>query len=148
MGGAEADWKRHQRETGAQRLQALLTNGCKKPDGSGRPSGLPPSWGGGLAGPPCAHHPLPGALSRQTTLPCRGFNQPLSASTASPPLCVQGHHPLPHSPGVGVALVPARVLTRVWGTLAQLPLLPHVIAQATQAWQTDKIKRFLSADRI
>lgn len=100
MGGAEADWKRHQRETGTQRLQALLTNGCKKPDGSGLPSGLPPSWGGGLAGPPCAHHPLPEALSRQTTLPCRGFTQPLSASAASPPPS-KGIAPQHHSPGVG-----------------------------------------------
>lgn len=133
---AEADWKRHQRETGAQRLQSLLTNGCKKPDGSGRPSGLPPSWGGGLAGQPCAHHPLPGALSRQTTLPCRGCTQPLLPPQPHP-LQARASPPT-HCPGVGVALVPAPVLARVWGILAWLPLLPHVIAQATQAWQTDK----------
>lgn len=36
-GGSETGWKRHQREGGGgEQFQALLTTGCKKPDGSGR----------------------------------------------------------------------------------------------------------------
>lgn len=98
--------------------------------------------GEGLAGPPCAHHSLPGALSRQTTHPCRGFAQPLSASAASPPPSMGiAPHPIPRGWG-GPHLClgcPCQVLTPVGSIRARPPLLPHVITQATQAWQTDKI---------
>ena len=138
-GGCGGRLEKASERDGAQRLQALLTNGCKKPDGSGRPSGLPPSWGGADRATLCP--PLPPWGSLQTTLPCRGFAQPLSASAASPPpsMGIAPHPTLrgwggPH-PCLGC---PCEVLTPVGSIRARPPLLPHVITQATQAWQTDR----------
>ena len=146
-GGCGGRLEKASERNGVQRLQALLTNGCKKPDGSGRPSGLPPSWGGASRAALCPPLPPWGSLQadnpplQRPSVTSRGIIL-LSASAASPPPSMGiAPHPIPRGWG-GPHLClgcPCQVLTPVGSIRARPPLLPHVITQATQAWQTDKI---------
>lgn len=77
-----------EREMGSQQFQVLLTNECKKLDGSGCPARLSPSQGrAGLAGQPWAHCPPPLELSPD--------RQPSSAKALlTPSLLLLQPHPL------------------------------------------------------
>ena len=140
-GGCGGRLEKASERDGEQRLQALLTNGCKKPDGSGRPSGLPPSWGGAGQAALCPPPPPRGSLQADNTPLQKLCSAPLCLCSLTP--SKHGHRPPPYLPGAEGGPrpclgYPCQVLTPVGGVLARPPLLPRVTAQATQAWQTDR----------
>lgn len=128
-----------ERETAAQQFQALLTTGCKKPDGSGRPSRLT-FRGGAWRGQPRAH-PVLARASLWADYP------PLQRLCSSPP---SSHQTPPHSQEGLVPIWGAPATSpNPWGRAPSPP--PHI---SLPGWSTngatfaDRPRRFLSADKI
>ena len=148
-GGCGGRLEKASERDGAQRLQALLTNGCKKPDGSGRPSGLPPSWGGAGRATLCPPLPPWGSLQADNPPLQRRRSAPLCLCSLPP--SKHGHRPPPYPPGLGgpssLFGVPLRS-PNPSGEHTCSASSPATCHNTSDTGLADRQIRFLRADRI